>query len=188
MADSLDILAISGSLRSGSYNTKLLRAIEAAAPDTLRLDIITPRGVPLYDGDEEEKQGVPAIVRELQERLRRADGIVIATPEYNFSVAGVLKNMIDWLSRGEHQPFNGKRIGIVGASTSPVGTARAQYHLRMSLQALNGLVMPRPEIFVSSAKGKFAEDGAISDEATNKVIGVWLKHFEPWLRLGQSKG
>ena len=186
MADSLNILAISGSLRAGSFNTRLLRAIEAAAPEHLRLDIITPRGVPLYDGDEEEKQGVPAIVQELQERARAADGIVIATPEYNFSVAGVLKNLIDWLSRGAQQPFNGKRIGIVGASTSPVGTARAQYHLRMSLQALNGLVMPRPEIFMGSAGGKFAEDGTISDEATSKVIGVWLKHFEPWVRQGKG--
>jgi chromate reductase len=96
--------------------------------------------------------------------------------------------MIDWLSRGAQQPFNGKRIGIVGASTSPVGTARAQYHLRMVLQALNGLVMPRPEIFLAQAKDKFAPDGRLADEATTKVIGVWLKHFEPWVRRGQEHG
>ena len=188
MADSYDILAISGSLRSGSFNTKLLRAVEAAAPDALSLDIITPRGFPLYDGDLEEKQGIPPVVEELKERIRAAGGIIIATPEYNFSVPGVLKNMIDWLSRGERQPFNGKHIGIMGASTSPVGTARAQYHLRMVLQALSGVVMPRPEIFVSNAKDRFAADGTLTDEATNKVIGVWLKHFEPWLKLGQEHG
>jgi len=188
MADSYDILAISGSLRSGSFNTRLLRAIAAAAPEALRLDIITPRGVPLYDGDEEAKQGIPRIVEELQERIRAADGIVISTPEYNFSVPGVLKNMIDWLSRGAHQPFNGKHIGIVGASAGPIGTARAQYHLRMVLQALNGVVMPRPEIFMSNSGDKFAPDGTLTDEATNKVIGVWLKHFEPWARRGQEHG
>lgn len=188
MADSYDILAISGSLRSGSYNTKLLRAVEATAPEALRLDIITPRDVPLYDGDVEEKKGIPPIVEKLKERIAAADGLIIATPEYNFSVPGVLKNMIDWLSRGESQPFNGKHIGIMGASTGPIGTARSQYHLRMVLQALNGLVMPRPEIFMSNAGDKFGPDGTLTDEATTKVIGVWLKHFEPWVRRGQEHG
>ena len=188
MADSTDILAISGSLRAASFNTHLLRAVAARAPGTLRLDIITPRGVPLYDGDAEARDGMPPIVEELQARVRAADALVIATPEYNFSVPGVLKNMIDWLSRGENQPFNGKHVGIMGASTSPVGTARAQYHLRMTLQALNALVMPRPEIFVSRATDKFAADGTLTDEPTEKVIGVWLKHFEPWTKLGQTHG
>jgi chromate reductase, NAD(P)H dehydrogenase (quinone) len=188
MAESYDILAISGSLRAGSYNTSLLRAVEAAAPETLRLEIITPRGVPLYDGDEEEAHGIPGIVEDLKARLRAADGLVIATPEYNFSVPGVLKNMIDWLSRGQNQPFNGKHIGIMGASAGLMGTARSQYHLRMSLQGLYGVVMPRPEIFMSHAGNKFAADGTLNDEATEKVIGVWLKHFEPWVQLGQTHG
>ena len=188
MADSTDILAISGSLRAGSFNTHLLRAVAARAPETLRLDIITPRGVPLYDGDVEERDGIPPIVEELQKRVRAADALVIATPEYNFSVPGVLKNMIDWLSRGEHQPFNGKHVGIMGASTSPVGTARAQYHLRTTLQGLYALVMPRPEIFVSHARDKFASDGTLTDEPTEKIIATWLKHYEPWARLGQTHG
>ena len=188
MADSYDILAISGSLRAGSFNTSLLRAVASRAPETLRLDIITPRGVPLYDGDVEEQDGIPSIVEELKERVRDADAVVIATPEYNFSVPGVLKNMIDWLSRGERQPFNGKHVGIMGASTSAVGTARAQYHLRMTLQALYAVVMPRPEIFVSQARDKFAPDGTLTDEATEKIIGTWLKHYEPWARLGQQHG
>jgi chromate reductase, NAD(P)H dehydrogenase (quinone) len=188
MADSYDVLAISGSLRAGSFNTHLLRAVASRAPDTLRLDIITPRGVPLYDGDVEQRDGIPPIVEDLKERVRAADALVIATPEYNFSVPGVLKNMIDWLSRGENQPFNGKHIGIMGASTSLVGTARAQYHLRMTLQALEGIVMPRPEIFVSRAGDKFASDGTLTDEATEKLIGTWLKHYEPWARRGQIQG
>jgi chromate reductase len=188
MAESYDILAISGSLRSGSFNTGLLRAVAAMAPETLKLDIVTPRGVPLYDGDAEDEHGIPSVVEELKDRVRAADGVIIATPEYNFSIPGVLKNMIDWLSRGPNQPFNGKHLGIIGASTSMVGTARAQYHLRMVLQALNGLVMPRPEIFLAQAKDKFAPDGRLADEATTKVIGVWLKHFEPWVRRGQEHG
>jgi chromate reductase len=188
MADSHDILAISGSLRSRSFNTHLLRAVAARAPESLRLDIITPRGVPLYDGDVEERDGIPPIVQELQERVRAADALVIATPEYNFSIPGVLKNMIDWLSRGDHQPFNGKHVGIMGASTSPVGTARAQYHLRMTLQGLYAVVMPRPEIFVSRASDKFAPDGTLTDEPTEKIIATWLKHYEPWARLGQTHG
>jgi chromate reductase, NAD(P)H dehydrogenase (quinone) len=188
MADSYDILAISGSLRAGSFNTHLLRAVASRAPEALRLDIITPRGVPLYDGDVEERDGIPPIVEELKERVRAADALVIATPEYNFSVPGVLKNMIDWLSRGEHQPFNGKHVGIMGASTGPIGTARSQYHLRMTLQSLYAVVMPRPEIFVTKARDKFASDGTLTDEATEKIIATWLKHFEPWARLGQQHG
>ena len=188
MADSYDILAISGSLRAASFNTHLLRAVASRAPETLRFDIITPRGVPLYDGDVEERDGIPAIVEELKERVRAADALVIATPEYNFSVPGVLKNMIDWLSRGERQPFNGKHIGVMGASTGPVGTARSQYHLRMTLQGLYAVVMPRPEIFVTHARDKFAADGTLTDEATERVIGIWLKHYEPWAKLGQTHG
>jgi chromate reductase, NAD(P)H dehydrogenase (quinone) len=166
----------------------LLRAVASHAPETLRFDIITPRGVPLYDGDVEERDGIPPVVEELKERVRAADALVIATPEYNFSVPGVLKNMIDWLSRGERQPFNGKHIGIMGASTGPIGTARSQYHLRMTLQGLYAVVMPRPEIFVTHARDKFASDGTLTDEATERVIGTWLKHFEPWVRLGQQHG
>lgn len=188
MADVLDVLAISGSLRSGSFNTKLLRAAEAMAPESIKIEIITPRGIPLYDGDVEQNDGIPAMVEELKERIRAADGIIISTPEYNFSIPGVLKNMIDWLSRGERQPFNGKHIGIMGASTGPLGTARSQYHLRTSLQGLYGVVMPRPEIFVAHAREKFSDDGTLTDEATKKVIGIWFKHFEPWVQLGKTHG
>lgn len=183
-----DVLAISGSLRRGSFNTQLLKAVKAMAPDTLAIDIVTPRGIQLYDGDVEAEHGIPAEVEALKDRVRSADAIIISTPEYNFSVPGVLKNMIDWLSRGERQPFNGKHIGIMGASTGPVGTARSQYHLRMTLQGLYAVVMPRPEIFVTHARDKFDADGRLTDEATEKVIGIWLKHFEPWVRLGQQHG
>lgn len=187
-AERFDVLAVSGSLRRGSFNTRLLKAVKAMAPDTLAIDIITPRGIPLYDGDVEAEHGIPAEVEALKDRVRSADAIIVSTPEYNFSVPGVLKNMIDWLSRGERQPFNGKHIGIMGASTGPVGTARSQYHLRMTLQGLYGVVMPRPEIFVTHARDKFNADGRLTDEATEKVIGIWLKHFEPWVRLGQQHG
>jgi chromate reductase len=182
MAETFDIVAMSGSLRKSSYNTMLLNAVLARAPDSFRAEVLSFRGFPVYDGDEEAALGIPESVKEMQERIRRADGVVIATPEYNFSIPGPLKNAIDWLSRGKDQPFKGKRVGIMGASGGPVGTARSQYHLRQTLQGLEAHVMPRPEIFCGNAQDKFSDDGALHDEGTQKVIDVWLKHFEEWVR------
>jgi len=184
MAETFDIVAISGSLRKGSYNTMLLNAVLARAPETFASEVLSFGDFPVYDGDLEEARGIPEPVRAMQERIRRADAVIIATPEYNFSIPGPLKNAIDWLSRGKSQPFKGKRVGIVGASGGPVGTARSQYHLRQSLQGLEALVMPRPEIFCGVAQDKFSADGTLHDEGTKKVIEVWLKHFEDWVRSG----
>lgn len=184
MAGTFDIVAMSGSLRKGSYNTMLLNAVLAKAPDAFATEILSFRDFPVYDGDEEDAHGIPEPVQELQARIRRADAVVIATPEYNFSIPGPLKNAIDWLSRGKEQPFRHKRVGIMGASGGPVGTARSQYHLRQSLQGLEALVMPRPEIFCGNAQDKFSADGALHDDGTKKVIAVWLKHFEEWVRRG----
>ncbi len=178
----MKILAITGALRKGSYNTQLLEAVKELAPKDLEIEIVTLRGIPLYDGDEEDKHGVPAIVKALQEKVRLADGIIIATPEYNFSVPGVLKNATDWLSRSGN-PFKWKRVGVMGASQGPVGTARAQYHLRQNLNGLEAIAMPKPEIFVGSADKKFA-DGKLTDEETRKVISAWLAAFRDWVAKG----
>lgn len=176
----MNIIAISGALRRGSYNTALLHVVKTMAPAGMAIDIASLHGIPLYDGDAEQASGKPEAVVELGNRIKAADGVIIATPEYNFSVPGVLKNATDWLSRGG-SPFKWKRTGVMGASTGPVGTARSQYHLRQNLQGLEAIVMPKPEIFVNFADKKFDAEGRLADEATRKVIDAWLAAFAEWV-------
>ena len=176
------LLAITGALRKDSFNTQLLRAVKEMAPPEMDIEIVTLHGVPLYDGDEEDRHGVPGSVKALQDKVKQADGIIISTPEYNFSIPGVLKNGLDWMSRSGN-PFKGKPVGVMGASEGPVGTARSQYHLRQNLVGLEAITMPKPEIFVALAPTKFAE-GKLTDEATKKVIATWLKAFKAWVERG----
>ena len=177
----MNILAISGALRKGSTNTGLLRALEALAPAGVKIEIVTLHGIPLYDGDAEEASGKPPSVKDLDARIRAADGIIIATPEYNFSIPGVLKNATDWLSRGGN-PFRWKRMGLVGSSAGPfLGTGRGQYHLRQNLQALQAIVMPRPEIFVNHNELKLDASGDLTDEETRKHLAKWLTAFVEWV-------
>jgi chromate reductase, NAD(P)H dehydrogenase (quinone) len=180
----MNVLAISGALRKGSTNTALLRAVAAAAaPLGMTVDIATLHGIPLYDGDWEEAHGKPEAVTALDRRIAGADGVIIATPEYNFSVPGVLKNATDWLSR-QAAPLKWKPVGVMGASGGPIGTARSQYHLRQNLQALEALVMPKPEIFVANSASKFDKEGKLTDEPTLKVIETWLAAFKAWVAKG----
>jgi chromate reductase, NAD(P)H dehydrogenase (quinone) len=176
------LLAITGALRKDSYNTQLLRAVNELAPPEMAIEIVTLHGVPLYDGDEEDKHGVPASVKALQDKVREADGVIISTPEYNFSVPGVLKNGLDWMSRSGN-PFKCKRVGVMGASEGAIGTARSQYHLRQNLVGLEAITMPKPEIFVALAPTKFAR-GKLADEATKKIIVTWLNAFKDWVKRG----
>jgi chromate reductase len=178
----MKLLAITGALRKDSYNTQLLRAVKELAPPEMAIEIVTLHGVPLYDGDEEDKHGVPASVKALQDKVREADGVIISTPEYNFSVPGVLKNGLDWMSRSGN-PFKWKRVGVMGASEGPIGTARSQYHLRQNLIGLEAITMPKPEIFVALAPTKFA-NGKLTDEATKKIIVTWLNAFKDWVKRG----
>lgn len=178
----MKLLAITGALRKESFNTQLLKAVKELAPPEMEIEIVTLHGVPLYDGDEEDKHGVPASVKALQEKVRQADGIIISTPEYNFSVPGVLKNGLDWMSRSGN-PFKWKRVGVMGASEGPIGTARSQYHLRQNLVGLEAITMPKPEIFVALADTKFAK-GKLTDETTKKIIVTWLAAFKDWVKRG----
>lgn len=178
----MNLLAITGSLRKDSFNTQLLRAVKELAPTEMAIEIVTLHGVPLYDGDEEDKHGVPASVKALQEKVKQADGVIISTPEYNFSFPGVLKNGLDWMSRSGN-PFKWKRVGVMGASEGAIGTARSQYHLRQNLVGLEAITMPKPEIFVALAPKKFAE-GRLTDEATKKLIATWLAAFKDWVKRG----
>ncbi|MFO1122023.1 MAG: NADPH-dependent FMN reductase [Hyphomicrobiales bacterium] len=175
------ILGISGALRRASTNTGLLRALRDMVPAHVSFDIATLHGIPLFDEDDEAATGKPQTVKDLDARIRAADGIVIACPEYNFSVPGVLKNATDWLSRGG-SPFRWKRVGLVGAGAGQfVGTARSQYHLRQNLQALQAITMPRPEVFVNHNEQKFDAAGNLTDAETRTHLGKWCEAFVEWV-------
>ena len=175
----MKILAISGSLRKDSFNTALLRAAQASAPQGMSIDIATLEQIPLYNGDI-DGQEKPSPVHQLSDKIRSADGVLIATPEYNYSMSGVLKNTIDWISRIKNQPFAGKPLGLMGASAGGFGTARAQYHLRQVFVFLDPKLMNRPEMFVGSAHAKFDADGQLIDKDTAKFLAAYLAAFKEW--------
>ena len=169
----IEVLGISGSLRAKSYNTMLLGAAMELAPPGM---LIRPASIdlPLYNEDVRE-QGYPAPVSLLRAQVADADGVLIATPEYNCSIPGVLKNAIDWLSRPPGQPFDGKPVAIMGASTGRFGTVRAQNHLRQSFLFLNANVLNKPGVMVSGAAALFDDSGRLADAATRKQVAKMLE-------------
>jgi len=179
----MKILAVSGSLRSKSYNRGLVRAALELTPQELEIEIFDLSPIPLYNGDVEAR-GFPEAVEEFRQKINQADGILIATPEYNFSISGVLKNAIDWASRRPNV-LDQKPIAIMGATPGGFGTVRAQLHLRTVLQELNVYTMPKPEVYVSRARTKFDANSDLKDEETRQRIQdflaaflLWIKHFE----------
>lgn len=166
---SMRILGISGSLRTGSYNTKALKAAQALAPAGVGLDIYTLHDIPLYNADV-EKEGIPASVAALRDAVVAADAVLICTPEYNYSVSGVLKNALDWLSRAGGKPLEGKAVAIMGASPGRLGTVRAQYHLRQMLVHFNAPVLNSPEVMIAKAHEAFDEAGAFTSEQTAAIV------------------
>ncbi len=186
----MHFLGISGSLRRQSLNTAALRACIklVSAGDTLSLADIS--AIPLYN-EEIREQGLPAPVMTLRDQILKADAILIATPEYNYSIPGVLKNAIDWASRPPSQPFEGKPIALISASPGGFGGARAQYHLRQVFIYLNGLILNRPEAMISAAHTKFDAQGELIDSATADQLRAVLTGLAEWTRLvkaGQSAG
>ena len=178
----LHVVALPGSLRKASVNRGLLRAAADMAPSGMKVEILGLEGIPLFNEDVEAK-GVPAGVQALRRAVADADGLLIATPEYNQSVPGVLKNAVDWLSRPPRpHPFDGKPTGVLGATPGTLGTRAAQYHLRQTLAGLNAYVMPQPMVFVRSAHELFDEEHNLRDEATGKVLSRYLAAFEGWIR------
>ena len=170
---SISVLGISGSLRGASFNTALLRVAQTVAPTDMTIEIADLDEVPLYR-EEVYQAGFPPAVERLREQIRAADALLIATPEYNFSFSGVLKNAIDWASRPPSQPFDAKPIAIVGASAGRMGTGRAQYHLRQVFVGLNGHLLNKPEVMIGGAGNVFGEDGQLKDEAARKLLGDLL--------------
>ncbi|HYZ31135.1 MAG TPA: NADPH-dependent FMN reductase [Crenalkalicoccus sp.] len=174
------VLGISGSLRRGSYNTAALRAARELAPAGMEIETYEGlRDLPPYDEDVRQ-QGFPPPVAELRARIKAADALLIVTPEYNYSVPGVLKNAIDWASRPPEQPFDGKPIAIMGASPGALGTARAQAHLRLMFIFLNGLLVNRPEVMIGQAASRFDAEGRLIDEPTREFVRALLVALKDW--------
>ena len=180
MTPALNIVGLCGSLRQASLNHAALRLAGELMPASMTLEILDWRDTPVFDGDL-LAQGLPAPVAALRERIRRADGVVIATPEYNFSVPGGLKNVLDWLSRGDDQPWPLKPVAILSASPGPLGGARVQYDLRKVLLYLNAAVLTKPEVFIGMAAGKFDAQGRCTDATTRQFVGAQMAAFAPWI-------
>jgi chromate reductase len=181
----LRVVGFSGSLRRGSFNSAALRAVKAMAPADLAIDIFDLSPIPLYNDDIRTQDGYPDGVQSFRDALKAADGVLIATPEYNYSIPGVLKNAIDWASRPPEQPFDGKPIAILGASPGALGSARAQYHLRQCFIYLNGQVMNRPEVMIGAANSKFDADGNLTDQGTADFLKKFLAAFADHIRYHQ---
>lgn len=176
----LDIVGLCGSLRGASLNRMALKLAGELMPEGMQLDVAEIRDVPFFDADVLAK-GLPAAVTTLRERIRKADGVLIVTPEYNFSIPGVLKNALDWISRGDDQPFAFKPVAIITASPGPVGGARVQYDLRKVMLFMNAQVLAKPEVFITGAAGKFGSDGQCTDETTRKFVGDQMIAFQKWI-------
>jgi chromate reductase len=170
----IQVLAISGSLRKASFNTALLRAAQELAPAGMSIRIYADlASVPPYD-DDIRLAGFPPVVAALRDRVRAADALIFATPEYNRSFTGVLKNAIDWLSRPPAQPLDGKPAAVMGASPGAIGTALANYHLRQVLSVLSVHVVPGLEVLVGGAASKFDDQGRLIDEPTREFLAKSL--------------
>lgn len=185
MAD-LKVLGICGSLRKASLNMAALRSCGELLPPGMQLEIATGLGeLPLFNQDVLDA-GMPATVRQFREKIAAADGLLIASPEYNFSVPAPLKNLIDWGSRAPNQVFQDKPIAIFSVAPGPVGGARMQYDLRKILVQLWGLVLPRPEVFIVNAADKFS-NGTLTDETSRKFLGELLAGFKNWIERVKVK-
>lgn len=181
------ILGIAGSLRQASYNRGTLRAATELVPEGATIEIFELDGIPGFDQDDEHNP--PEKIAELKRKIREADAILFVTPEYNYSIPGVLKNAIDWASRpyGDNA-WNGKPAAIMGASTGSIATARAQYHLRQVMVFLNMFPVNQPEVMIGNAGEKFDKDGDLTDEATRVFIRQLLQNLVHWThRIGERK-
>ena len=178
------VLGISGSLRRGSYNSALLRAAQRLMPGDATLEIATIRGIPLYDADV-EAQGIPAAVSQLKEAIVAADGVLLATPEYNNSLPGVLKNAIDWLSRPSSdikRVFGGKPFATMGASAGGFGTILSQTAWLPVLRTLGTQAWFGARLLVSRAANVFDETGAIKDATVEEQLKNFLAGYVSFLR------
>ena len=182
MADILELVTISGSLRAASFNTMLINALPELAPPALHFTALDWSAVPMYNGDV-ETAGIPEAVTTLHRAIRASDGLIIATPEDNHGVPGGLKNLLDWLSVGKPpHGLYGVPIAVCGASNGTIGTTRAQAVLRQTLAALNAPTMPFPQVLVATAQDRFDTDGKLIHEGPRDFGGTWVIEVERWMR------
>jgi len=175
------ICAMSGSLRKNSFNTAALRAAQELAPAGVTVEIADLSDIPLYDEDLRHEGSFPEPVMRLRAQIAAADGILFASPEYNYSVTGVLKNAIDWASRPANQPFDGKAYAILGAAGGILGTSRGQWHLRQIMVGCNAWGVNNPQVYIGGAAQKFDAEGRFTDEPGRVLIGQLL---EALVKLG----
>lgn len=186
MPDGCNVMGICGSLRRGSYNRKLLQVARQLAPQGMTIDICDLYDIPDYNPDV-EAQGIPEPVQAFTERIRAADALLIATPEYNYSIPGVLKNAIDWASRpAGKSPLRGKPMAVMGASTGNFGTVRAQMVLRQILLYTRSHVMLEPEVTVYGVASRFDDAGELTDEPTRQFLADLLNGLDDWVRTFQA--
>ena len=188
MADALNILTICGSLRKNSFNAALARALPALAPAGLSTKPAPAwADIPIYNHDIQDA-GWPAPVTALADAIRAADGVIIVSPEYNWTIPGGLKNAIDWTSRMKNDPFKGKSVAIQSCAGGLLGGARMQYHLRQSLTSVEAVMLIRPEVFVTFAAKKFDEKTLeLTDQATKDMVKLQLEAFEKFVRKQTGK-
>jgi chromate reductase len=174
----MNIVTICGSLRKGSFNRMLMNALPALAPSGMKLkEAPAFDSLPFYNTDLHPEGKFPSLVTAYADAIRSADGVIIVTPEYNYTIPGALKNAIDWVSRLKDQPFKDKAVAIQSASGGPLGGARMQYHVRTMLVFLGAFTFNTPEVFVGSAQNKFNDKGELNDDATKDVIRKQLEAF-----------
>lgn len=183
----MKVLGISGSLRKGSYNTALVRAAAELAPPGMTIGTAALGEIPPYDEDARQQSGYPPAVAALRAAIAGADALLFASPEYNFSMSGVLKNAIDWASRPPDQPFAGKPVALMSASNGVLGGARGQYHLRQCCIYLDMHPVNKPEVFVSRAAEKIDAEGRVTDEPTRQAIAALLQALATWTARLQAR-
>ena len=190
MADKqIDVLVICGSLRKGSYNAALARTLPALAPAGMSLKPAPSfAGLPLYNFDDHQASGIPALVTAFVDLIRAADGLIIVSPEYNWSIPGGLKNLIDWISRLKDQPFKDRPVALQSCAGGLLGGSRMQYHLRQSLTSVDVILFGRPEVIVTFAAQKFDEKTLeLKDETAIGMIKQQLAEFEKFIRRVSPK-
>lgn len=180
----LKFVTLLGSLRQASYNAMVARTLPKLAPTGITIDALPSIGeIPLYDADIQQNEGIPARIEEIAQQIRQADGVIIVTPEYNYSVPGGLKNAIDWLSRLPNQPLAGKPVLLQTSSMGAIGGARCQYHLRQILVFLDAMVMNKPEFMGGVIQNKVDEKiGEVTDPGTLEFLTGQLAAFADYTR------